>query len=356
MRKRARVLGIALLTVVLVLAVAAGVSAATGTKSVSAIFRNIKIVADDKVIQTESEPFIVNGRTFVPLRAISEALGAWVDWNQATSTVTVKSGSPAEVEALQVQLIQKDLRIAELEAQLEGKGSESDGKLADLESDLIKDYKKLEDVKIEDISLSGDADKVTATIDVDLYDYDDEWEDLTDSQIKSWVTKVVKDIQSFYDEDTYVTGKIRDDDSGDTLVNFSKDGTKSLSISYKDDDYRNGSSGSGKIADLEDELFSDYRKLEGVRLSDIGLSGSKSKVTVEIEVDLGFYDKEWADLSNSTIKSWLQDICDDIQDFYNDDTQITGEIIDIDSDDTLIDFSKKGTSSLKINYEDSDYR
>ena len=353
MKKRSRVLATALLTVVLVLAVAAGVSATTGTKSISAIFRNIKIIADDKIVPTEAEPFIVNGRTYVPLRAISEALGAWVDWNQATSTVTVKSGSPAEVEALKIQLIQKDLQIAELKAQLEGKGSQSGGDLADLESDLIKDYKKLEDVKIDDIRLSGNADKVTANIDVDLYDYDDEWEDLTDSQIKNWVAKVVGEIQDFYDDTTYVTGKIRDIDSGDTLVNFSKDGKKSLSISYKDDDYRKGSS---KISDLEDELFSDYRKLDGVRLSDISLSGSKSKVTVDIEADLGFYYGEWEDLSDSTIRNWLRDICDDIQDFYNDDTQITGEIIDIDSGDTLVEFSKKGTSSLKVTYKDSAYR
>ena len=355
MRKRSRVLATALLTVILILAVAMGVSAATGTKSISAIFRNIKIVSDDKVIQTESEPFIVNGRTFVPLRAISEALGAWVDWNQATSTVTIKSGSPAEVEALKVQLIQKDLKIAELEAQLEGKGSKSDGKLTDLESDLLKDYDELRDVEIDDIRLSGDADKVTVNIDVDLYDYDDEWEDLTDSQIKNWVSKVVGEIQDFYDDDTYVTGKIIDDDSGDTLVNFSKDGTKSLSISYRDSKYR-GSGSSGKIGDLEDDLFSDYRRLEGVRLSDIALSGSKSKVTVDIEVDLGFYYKEWESLKDRDIEDWLQDICDEIQDFYNDDTEVVGEIIDIDSDDLLVEFNKKGTSRLRVYYEDSSYR
>ena len=36
-------------------------------------------------------PFINNGRTLVPVRAISEALGAEVGWNNDTRTVTVKS-------------------------------------------------------------------------------------------------------------------------------------------------------------------------------------------------------------------------------------------------------------------------
>ncbi|KUK40485.1 MAG: Copper amine oxidase domain protein, partial [Clostridia bacterium 62_21] len=40
---------------------------------------------------------IINGRTVVPLRFVSEALGAGVDWDAATQTVTIFSGtSPAE--------------------------------------------------------------------------------------------------------------------------------------------------------------------------------------------------------------------------------------------------------------------
>ena len=36
-------------------------------------------------------PFIKDGRTLVPVRAISEALGAEVGWDNDTRTVTVKS-------------------------------------------------------------------------------------------------------------------------------------------------------------------------------------------------------------------------------------------------------------------------
>jgi hypothetical protein len=39
-------------------------------------------------------PFIVGATTFVPLRFISQALGAAVDWNNSTSTVTITSGAP----------------------------------------------------------------------------------------------------------------------------------------------------------------------------------------------------------------------------------------------------------------------
>jgi Copper amine oxidase N-terminal domain len=42
-------------------------------------------------------PFIVGATTFVPLRFISQALGAAVNWNNATSTVTINSGAPVGV-------------------------------------------------------------------------------------------------------------------------------------------------------------------------------------------------------------------------------------------------------------------
>lgn len=41
------------------------------------------------------DAFIYAGRTFLPVRAVSEALGLEVDWNQVTSTVYLTSPGPA---------------------------------------------------------------------------------------------------------------------------------------------------------------------------------------------------------------------------------------------------------------------
>jgi hypothetical protein len=38
------------------------------------------------------QPVLINNRTLVPIRAISEALGAIVDWDNATSTITITQG------------------------------------------------------------------------------------------------------------------------------------------------------------------------------------------------------------------------------------------------------------------------
>jgi len=47
---------------------------------------SIKLVG---LFEMDSPPIIVNGRTLVPIRAISESFGAEVEWNPETSTVTI---------------------------------------------------------------------------------------------------------------------------------------------------------------------------------------------------------------------------------------------------------------------------
>lgn len=53
---------------------------------------DVKIYIDDKQITTDVAPVIVNSRTLVPIRVISEGLGAKVTWDNATRTVTVVKG------------------------------------------------------------------------------------------------------------------------------------------------------------------------------------------------------------------------------------------------------------------------
>ena len=63
--------------------------AGTGSQTIEVTYRNITIWVDGKQISVDTEPFIVQGRTFVPLRAIAEALGRSVSWDDPTNRVTV---------------------------------------------------------------------------------------------------------------------------------------------------------------------------------------------------------------------------------------------------------------------------
>jgi hypothetical protein len=48
----------------------------------------IDVVLDGWVLEFDVPPAIIDGRTMVPMRAIFEALGANVEWNGATQTIT----------------------------------------------------------------------------------------------------------------------------------------------------------------------------------------------------------------------------------------------------------------------------
>lgn len=48
----------------------------------------IKVYVNDSKVEMPVEPIVKEGRTLVPLRAIFEILGATVDWDQTTKTVT----------------------------------------------------------------------------------------------------------------------------------------------------------------------------------------------------------------------------------------------------------------------------
>lgn len=54
---------------------------------------NNKIYIDDRLVSTDVAPVVVNSRVLVPIRVVSEGLGAQVNWDNPSQTVTVKKGS-----------------------------------------------------------------------------------------------------------------------------------------------------------------------------------------------------------------------------------------------------------------------
>jgi hypothetical protein len=57
----------------------------------------IRLMIDGKIIQTDVPPLLVENRTMVPVRVITEGLGATVTWNEATNQVTVTDGDKSVV-------------------------------------------------------------------------------------------------------------------------------------------------------------------------------------------------------------------------------------------------------------------
>jgi hypothetical protein len=83
-------LGITLGVVGMMLTVGTTIWAFDGAKNISVIYRNIGIVVNGaEVKSTQGEPFIYEGRTYVPLRAVAEALGTEVSWDGQASRVHI---------------------------------------------------------------------------------------------------------------------------------------------------------------------------------------------------------------------------------------------------------------------------
>src|SRR5690606_32082190 len=89
--KNARFFLTYLLVRVLVMGALLGLVAGDG-KPVAAAAKPIAIVIDGEEVPSDVAPRIVAGRTLVPLRVISEHLGAVVVWNQTDKSVTVTAG------------------------------------------------------------------------------------------------------------------------------------------------------------------------------------------------------------------------------------------------------------------------
>lgn len=88
-----KLISAAVMTALTVTSVAPAIAApAEPTSITTRAGARIPILVDDMEIYCDQPPVIIDGRTLVPLRAIFEALGARVDWNGDTRSVTATRG------------------------------------------------------------------------------------------------------------------------------------------------------------------------------------------------------------------------------------------------------------------------
>ncbi|MDL2288198.1 NPCBM/NEW2 domain-containing protein [Oscillospiraceae bacterium OttesenSCG-928-F05] len=97
-RKEARGFVLGVLMCVLVMGFAVPAIAANLTKTIDVTYRDIKLVINGETIApkdgngTTVEPFVYNGTTYLPVRAVGEAIGYTVGWDNNTSTVSLTGG------------------------------------------------------------------------------------------------------------------------------------------------------------------------------------------------------------------------------------------------------------------------
>ena len=88
-KQRAKDVLLGAVTASLIIGGATSAFAKASKENISVSYNNIKLVVDGKTVNTSNEPFIYNGTTYLPVRAVGEALGKKVSWDGNTNTVTI---------------------------------------------------------------------------------------------------------------------------------------------------------------------------------------------------------------------------------------------------------------------------
>lgn len=86
------------------------------TFSISANARDIKVKLNGEPIAFDVPPQIINNRTMVPMRAIFEALGAEVDWEDSTKTIIATKHGITVVMRIGYNIMYVDNKTIELDA------------------------------------------------------------------------------------------------------------------------------------------------------------------------------------------------------------------------------------------------
>lgn len=82
----------------LVMGAAPAAYAKVANMDIPVMFSNIKIVVDGKELKTDKEPFIYEGTTYLPVRAVGEAVGKNVTWDDASKAVMLGETEQKETE------------------------------------------------------------------------------------------------------------------------------------------------------------------------------------------------------------------------------------------------------------------
>ena len=109
--------------VVVVLLAGGAFAAVTSPNGLFEGYGIVRVKVNGQEISGDVPAINFNGRTMVPARFVSEALGAEVGWDADTWTASVTLASEGD---LQTQLAEANARIAELEAQLAAGGDPQD--------------------------------------------------------------------------------------------------------------------------------------------------------------------------------------------------------------------------------------
>lgn len=293
--------------------------AASAKKQLEVAYNNIKVKYNNQEVAIDSslEPFMVNGTTFIPLRAMGNVFGKQVSWDSVNKVVNVADATAADgttIAELQSQITAKDTRINSLLVEIQVLKQElADAEevtevydLDSMESDLNDDFEDYKDTDAT-ITLKGDEDDVIVKVYVDPKKWAN---NLTSAKQEIYLQNIVNEILEKYG-DADIEGTVVSDEDADVLVSFTVDNSGNVDVDSEGSD----------IDDLQDNLNEDYGDYQNGDFT-FTLSGDEDDITIKVYVT----ETDWADLSSSKQNALISNLTGDIEDAFSG-VDITGYII-----------------------------
>ncbi|WP_311080602.1 stalk domain-containing protein [Paenibacillus polymyxa] len=278
--------------------------AAQVTKPIQAVYNNIKIIYNGTEIPADAktEPFLLDGVTYIPLKLAGTALDKKVTWDGTNKRVVIAdNGVPIDqstVTALNNQITTltqelntakaanttKDATIAQLQKDnqtLKDTASKSStDTLKDLQKQLNKDYSDSYNTN-SDITLDGNKSDITVTIEMTK----SRWDALSDSRRESYLEDIVDDILKEY-KDADIEGTVKDSSNRNKLATFSTNNKGDVTIKKL--------ASSLDTSTIQRNLSDRYGTYSGVGF-DFTVRGDSSEATVDVYVN----SDDWNKLSNN---------------------------------------------------------
>ncbi|MDF2879390.1 MAG: copper amine oxidase N-terminal protein [Clostridia bacterium] len=311
---------------------------------------NIGISYNGQIKSLSNQPFLVDGATYVPLRAVSEIMGANVNW--ANNTVYITSPITSTVSSEQ-EIAAKNFEIASLKQQLEvakkeletfkGTGTTAGSNLTTAAvnatlSNIESEYEDEHSIDWE-FDLRIVSSRLELTVSYDSRNDDSRFNRLSESKRKAFIKDICYDISDRHN-DVEIRGTIED----------SRTDTEKASFKYtKSGSYQYDEKASLSLRDLEDDLERSYTKINcigfNIPIKYIELSERSGTLTFTIRTDLRYDGNDFREKWNNTAPSYkrdleklLGDIRDDIEDEYSSYDEIIGIIKDDYSGNTIASF------------------
>jgi len=295
--KRKRITRKIVTTLVIVLLMGCSVSFGVGySKQITAWYYNIQVKLDGGSLNFSNEPFIYDGRVYIPLRDVTENLGLEVTWDGDTKTVYLASnGTYNNPNYNNPYVLITKKSISEIEEELNNDYDE----YTKGEDDLKFKYDLSEQSSYIKVKMEGQNFKRDST----------DWDKRDDSDFRDFVEDIAKMIADELDQNVKVYVYDKSDKEAGKYEYDESDSKFEVDSEYGEE---------ADTSDLEDTLEDKYGKYEDGSDDlefkfDVSEKSSYVKVTMKgqnFEID----SSAWEERDTSDFKKFIKDIAEEVCD------------------------------------------